>query len=518
MESVKYRRCFLWAGIIASMFLVVGCEEPVRSLPGRGGANSCPFANDGECDEPILCRVDTDTSDCAGPTVPEEPAEPTVPEEPAEPTVPEEPAGADTVSRPAILSSTQWQQARVPDDLRVSRHPHRRVVHGPFWVIGPVTKNIEENYAPAADVGVTGNPIETYLPRLLYSRDGMNWEISDSVHCDDVHTVDVGRGIVQVRPAFKPPRNHLIPTASSESVWVQVPQFVSHRISSERMIVVGRSTPQQYPPQWEVNCDDYSYVAGADVYETPPVLLLPSIGFALRANGGYIYSRDGEWIFHRIPKAVENIISIPLFDDTQLLTTAWNGKYFVAYNPRNYISLGVRESHVARTSDGLNWTTHRAVGDCFSIQEGDQTVYRAPWELSMITSADTRFIAIAGLGARSRLCESDDGVHWTTLSTKLIDITRVKTIENGQIASNSDGSEIVILAVTYGDNDELYFDGVLHITDGVYWEIDPVIAMPYGGDDYFSSVTWADGIFVVAGSNVADSNQDLVPIIYYKRD
>jgi hypothetical protein len=31
---------------------------------GDDGDNSCEFANDGECDEPLLCAIGTDSSDC----------------------------------------------------------------------------------------------------------------------------------------------------------------------------------------------------------------------------------------------------------------------------------------------------------------------------------------------------------------------------------------------------------------------------------------------------------------------
>ena len=34
-----------------------------RTTPSRG-ANSCEYANDGECDEPVLCETGTDTNDC----------------------------------------------------------------------------------------------------------------------------------------------------------------------------------------------------------------------------------------------------------------------------------------------------------------------------------------------------------------------------------------------------------------------------------------------------------------------
>ncbi|MEM9303417.1 MAG: hypothetical protein AAGE01_14975 [Pseudomonadota bacterium] len=51
------------------------CDEPLICPPGTdtadcgegsGGPDSCPFANDGECDEPNPCPTGTDTSDCAG--------------------------------------------------------------------------------------------------------------------------------------------------------------------------------------------------------------------------------------------------------------------------------------------------------------------------------------------------------------------------------------------------------------------------------------------------------------------
>jgi hypothetical protein len=49
------------------------CDEPMICAPGTdvadcsaAGPDSCPFASDGECDEPNPCSPGTDTTDCAG--------------------------------------------------------------------------------------------------------------------------------------------------------------------------------------------------------------------------------------------------------------------------------------------------------------------------------------------------------------------------------------------------------------------------------------------------------------------
>ena len=81
----------LLAAVLLALF-VAGCEpygddyedyeyddepsepepEPEPTAPG----NSCRWADDGECDEPTLCPVGTDTADCAGASDPEPAPEP----------------------------------------------------------------------------------------------------------------------------------------------------------------------------------------------------------------------------------------------------------------------------------------------------------------------------------------------------------------------------------------------------------------------------------------------------------
>jgi hypothetical protein len=42
------------------------CDPQSGLCGGGGGGGECPFTNDGECDEPILCPPGTDVADCAG--------------------------------------------------------------------------------------------------------------------------------------------------------------------------------------------------------------------------------------------------------------------------------------------------------------------------------------------------------------------------------------------------------------------------------------------------------------------
>ena len=354
-----------------------------------------------------------------------------------------------------------------------------------------------------------------FLPRLLYSRDGTNWELSDSVHCDDVYEGTNFRGEPALFPAFNVTPYGFSPTASSESIWTTVQQSgIGPENRDGGGVVIGHSTPQQYPPHWDVDCDNYPYVRGTSEFISAG-LMLPNIGFAQRSNSseslGYIYSKDGRWIFHGVSESVSDI----LIHNSEYVTSAWNGTYFVAHSA---LGIGTELNVVVRTSDGLNWTVDRVNGDCFSFQNDDaELMLNHEWRLAAITSANARFLAIATLRTdRSRLCESDDGVRWTTLSNSDVGIGGHRAVENGKIASNHDGSEIVIVEVTYSNDDELLFDGVIHITDGVNWVIDPVISAQYNlGPDYFSSVTWANGMFVAAG--YSSDSPERVPIIYYKR-
>lgn len=50
-----------------------GGGAPPPLLPGAGGPNSCAYAYDGECDEPVVCATGTDTYDCRAPSPPASP-------------------------------------------------------------------------------------------------------------------------------------------------------------------------------------------------------------------------------------------------------------------------------------------------------------------------------------------------------------------------------------------------------------------------------------------------------------